>query len=150
LPGELVAERTQSYKSHRRYIPVYHFFALPVVVLNVVVEILRLNKYRTLYHVWLVLFAIALAVFIVVARYMAARVQDRVIRLEERMRLGRLLPEELRGRIEELRPSQLVALRFASDEELPDLARRCFDGELTRAEQIKKEIRTWRPDYLRM
>jgi hypothetical protein len=145
-----MAKRAQSYESHRRYIPAYHFFALPVVILNVVVEILRLNKYRTLYHVWLVLFAFALAVFIVFARSMAARVQDRVIRLEERMRLGRLLPEELRGRIDEIRPSHLVALRFAADEELPELAQRCLSGELTKAEQIKKEIRTWRPDYLRM
>lgn len=145
-----MAERAQSYESHRRYIPAYHFFALPVVILNVVVEILRLNKYRTLYHVWLVLFALALAVFIVFARSMAARVQDRVIRLEERMRLGRLLPDELRSRIDEISPSHLVALRFASDEELPELAQRCLSGELTRAEQIKKEIRTWRPDHLRM
>ncbi|HLE56754.1 MAG TPA: DUF6526 family protein [Rhodothermia bacterium] len=145
-----MAQRSQSYKSHRRYIPVYHFFALPVVILNVVVEIARLTRSPTLYQAWLVLLALALAIFIVVARSMAARVQDRVIRLEERMRLGRLLPEELRGRIDELRPSHLVALRFASDEELPDLARRCLTGELTRAEQIKKEIRTWRPDYLRM
>jgi len=145
-----MAERAQSYKSHRRYIPVFHFFAVPVVVLNVIVEILRLNKYRTLYHLWGVLFALALAVFIFAARYMVARVQDRVIRLEERIRLGRLLPEELRGRIDEIRPSHLVALRFASDEELPDLARRCLAGELARAEQIKKEIRTWRPDNLRM
>jgi hypothetical protein len=81
---------------------------------------------------------------------MAARVQDRVIRLEERMRLGRLLPEELRGRIDEIRPSQLVALRFAADEELPELAQRCLSGELTKAEQIKKSIRVWRPDHLRM
>lgn len=145
-----MAERAQSYESHRRYIPAYHFFALPVVILNVIVEILRLNKYRTLYHVWLVLFALALAVFIVFARSMAARVQDRVIRLEERMRLGRLLPEELRGRIDEIRPSHLVAMRFASDEELPELAQRCLKGEFTKAEQIKKEIRTWRPDHLRM
>lgn len=145
-----MAQPAQSYKSHRRYIPVYHFFALPVVILNVVVEIVRLTRSPTLYNAWLVLFALALAIFIVVARSMAARVQDRVIRLEERMRLGRLLPEELHDRIDELRPSHLVALRFASDEELPDLARRCLAGELTRAEQIKKEIRTWRPDYLRM
>lgn len=145
-----MAERAQSYESHRRYVPAYHFFALPVVILNVVVEILRFNKYRTLYHVWLVLFALALAVFIVFARAMAARVQDRVIRLEERMRLGRLLPEELRSRIDEIRPSQLVALRFAADEELAELAQRCLSGELTKAEQIKRSIRVWRPDHLRM
>jgi hypothetical protein len=145
-----MAERTQSYKSHRRYVPAYHFFALPIIGINVIVEAVRLVRSPTLYHAWLVLFALALAVFANFARFMAARVQDRVIRLEERMRLGRLLPEELRGRIDELTPSQLVALRFASDEELPDLARRCFVGELTKAEQIKKEITTWRPDYLRM
>jgi len=145
-----MAERSQSYKTHRRYIPIYHFFVLPVVVLNAVVEIVRLVRSPTLYQAWLVLFALALAVFVNFPRYMAARVQDRVIRLEERMRLGRLLPEDLRGRIDEIRPSHLVALRFASDEELPDLARRCLEGELTRGEQIKKEIRTWRPDYLRM
>ncbi len=145
-----MAERTQSYKSHRRYVPAYHFFALPIIAINVIVEGVRLVRSPTLYHVWLVLFALALAVFATFARFMAARVQDRVIRLEERMRLGRLLPEELHGRIEELRPQQLVALRFASDEELPGLTRRIFEGELTKAEQIKKEIRTWRPDYLRM
>ena len=145
-----MADRTQSYTSHRRYVPAYHFFALPIIAINVVVEAVRLVRSPTLYHAWLVLFALALAVFVNFPRYMAARVQDRVIRLEERMRLGRLLPEELRGRIEELRPSQLVALRFASDEELPGLTRRIFDGELTKADQIKKEIRTWRPDFLRM
>lgn len=145
-----MAERPQSYQTHRRYIPAYHFFALPVVLLNVVVEIVRLVRSPTLYQGWLVVFALALAVFVNFARYMAARVQDRVIRLEERMRLGRLLPEELQSKIDEIRPSHLVALRFASDEELPDLARRCLDGELTKGEQVKKEIRTWRPDYLRM
>lgn len=145
-----MAERPQSYKTHRRYVPAYHFFALPVVLLNVVVEIVRLVRSPTLYQGWLVVFALALAVFVNFARHMAARVQDRVIRLEERMRLGRLLPEELQSRIDEIRPSHLVALRFASDEELPDLARHCLDGELTSGEQIKKHIKTWRPDYLRM
>ena len=145
-----MAEKPQSYKSHRRYIPVYHFFVLPIVAINVVVEAVRLSRFPTLYHAWVLLFAVALAVFVNFPRFMAARVQDRVIRLEERMRLGRLLPEELQGRIDDLRPSQLVALRFASDEELPALARRVFDGELTKSDQIKKEIRTWRPDHLRM
>lgn len=145
-----MAEGTQSYKSHRRYVPAYHFFALPILGINVIVEAVRLVRSPTLYHAWLVLLALALAVFAFFARVMAARVQDRVIRVEERMRLGRLLSEELHGRIEELRPQQLVALRFASDEELPGLTRRIFDGELTKAEQIKKEITTWRPDHLRM
>lgn len=145
-----MAERPQSYETHRRYIPAYHFFALPVVLINLVVEIVRLVRSPTLYQAWLVVFALALAIFVNFARYMAARVQDRVIRVEERMRLGRLLPTELQSRIDEIRPSHLVALRFASDEELPDLAQRCLAGELTKGEQIKKEIKTWRPDHLRM
>ena len=145
-----MAERAQSYKSHRRYIPIYHFFVLPVIGINAIVEIVRLVRAPTLYQAWLVLFAVALAIFVNVPRFMAARVQDRVIRLEERIRLGRLLPAEMHGKIEQLRPSQLVALRFASDEELPGLARRVFDGELAKADEIKKEIKTWRPDYLRM
>lgn len=145
-----MAEQSQSYSSHRRYIPIYHFFALPVLIINVVVEMVRFGSFQTVYQFWLIAVAVALAALAWEARAMAARAQDRVIRLEERMRLGRLLPDELRGRIEELRPSHLVALRFASDEELPVLAQRCLAGELTKAEQIKKEIRTWRPDYLRV
>ncbi len=145
-----MAERAQSYESHRRYVPAYHFFALPVLLINIVVEAVRFGNNRTVYQFWLFVVALALGVFANAARAMVARVQDRVIRIEERMRLGRLLPEELRGRIDEIRPSHLVAMRFASDEELPELAQRCLKGELTKAEQIKKEIRTWRPDHLRM
>ncbi len=144
-----MARLPQTYKSHRRFIPVFHFFVVPVLVLNVIVELLRLNKYRTPYHVWVVLVALALAVFVFVARYMAARVQDRVIRLEERARLGALLPPDIRDRVNDLTPNQLVGLRFASDEEVADLARRCLAGELTKGEQVKKQVKNWRPDYLR-
>ncbi len=139
----------QTYKSHRKYIPVFHFFVEPVLLLNVIAQLLYLNKYRTLYKAWMVVVAIALAVLPFIARYMVARVQDRVIRLEERMRLASLLPAEVRGRIDDLTTPQLVALRFASDEELPALAQRCLSGELTNGEQIKKEIRSWRSDYAR-
>jgi len=139
----------QTYKSHRKYLPVFHFFVEPVLLLNVIAQLLYLNKYRTLYKAWMVVVAIALAVLPFVARYMVARVQDRVIRFEERMRLASLLPVEVRGRIDDLTTPQLVALRFASDDELPALAQRCLSGELTKGEQIKKEIRSWRPDYAR-
>lgn len=144
-----MAQSVQTYKTHRRFIPIFHFFVVPIVILNFVAEVARLNKYRTPYHVFLVLFALALVVLIFATRYMANRVQDRVIRLEERMRLNTLLPEEMRGRVNELTPTQLVGLRYASDEELPTLARRCLDGELTKGEQVKKEVKTWRPDTLR-
>lgn len=140
----------QTYKTHRRYIPVFHFFAIPVLVLNVVAQFLYFLKWRTFYKAWQVVVAIALAIFIIIVRSMIARVQDRVIRLEETTRLGALLPENLRARVGELTPAQLVALRFASDEEVPGLVERCFTGEFATANQIKKEVKTWRPDNLRM
>lgn len=140
----------QTYKTHRRFIPVYHYFVAPVLVLNVAVEVARLLKYHTLYKVWGVLVATALAIFVFAARGMSTRAQDRAIRLEERARLAALLPEDLRVRADDLTVSQLVGLRFASDDELPGLARRCLDGELTTAEQVKKEIKTWRPDSHRV
>jgi hypothetical protein len=139
----------QTYKTHRRYIPLFHFFVEPVLILNVVAQLLYFNRYRTLYRGWAVVVALALAALVFFARYMVARVQDRVIRLEERMRLASIAPAEMRGRINDLTMAQLVALRFASDEELPGLAARCLSGELKGGEQIKKEIKTWRPDNAR-
>jgi hypothetical protein len=139
----------QSYKSHSKYIPIFHFFVEPVLLLNVIAQLLYLNKYRTLYKVWMVVVAVALAIVPFAARYMMARVQDRVIRLEERLRLASLLPAEVRGRISELTIPQFVALRFASDEEVAGLAQRCLSGELTKGDQIKKEIKTWRSDNVR-
>jgi hypothetical protein len=139
----------QTYTTHRRYLPVFHFFVEPVLILNVVAQLLYFNKDRTLYRAWTAVVAIALAVLVFVARYMVARVQDRVIRLEERTRLESIAPAELRGRINDITMRQLVALRFASDEELPGLAARCLSGELESGEQIKKAIKTWRPDNAR-
>jgi hypothetical protein len=140
----------QSYKSHRRYVPLYHFFAVPVLIANVVVELVRLNKYPTTYRVWEVVVAIALVIVAFALRGMANRAQDRGIRIEERARLAALLPADLRGRVNDLTVSQLVALRFAPDDELPDLARRCLSGEVTKADQIKKEIKNWRTDHHRV
>jgi hypothetical protein len=141
--------KEQTYKTHRRYVPLYHFVALPILILNVFAQLLYFNKYRTLFKAWMVIVAIALAILAWVAREMTARVQDRVIRLEERMRLTSVLPPELSSRINELTPRQLVSLRFAPVEELPDLVRRCLSGELKGGEQIKREIVAWRADHLR-
>jgi hypothetical protein len=93
--------------------------------------------------------AVALILVYFYARLMALTVQDRVIRLEERLRLERLLPADLKGRIPEFDVDQLVSLRFASDAELPHLARKVLDEKLTDRKVIKKMIRTWRPDFLR-
>src|SRR6476620_5382963 len=139
----------QTYKSHRKYIPIFHFFVEPVLLLNVIAQVLYFNKYRTSYKAWMIVVAIALAIVPFAARSMMARVQDRVIRLEERLRLASLLPTDVRGRIDDLTTPQLVALRFASDEEASGLVQRCLNGELTKGDQIKREIKTWRPDYAR-
>lgn len=139
----------QSFKSHRRYIPAYHFFALPVLILNVVAQVLYFFKYHTAYKLFMIVVAIALVVFAFATRYMVARVQDRVIRSEERLRLSNLLPVEMHAGINDLTAGQLVGLRFASDNEVVGLAQRCMSGELTKREQIKKEIKNWRPDNLR-
>jgi hypothetical protein len=92
----------------------------------------------------------ALVIAIVLARSYALTVQNRVIRLEERMRLQRCLPEDLRARIDELKTSQLVAMRFCSDEELPEITREVLSGELRERDDIKKRISKWRPDWLRV
>jgi hypothetical protein len=145
-----MAQQTQTYASHRRYIPAFHFFVLPVLLGNIIVAIVRLVRAPTLSTTWGLLVALAIGIGIAYARFMPLRAQDRVIRLEERDRLARLLPADLRGRIGELTTGQLIALRFAPDEELADLVRRSLSGELKGSGQIKRAIRNWRGDYLRV
>jgi hypothetical protein len=128
----------------------WHFFALPVLIINVFVVAVRLFRAPTLANTWSVVVAVALVVAIFVSRVMPLRAQDRVIRLEERLRLEKLLPADLRGRVDELTPEQLIGLRFASDDELPQLTRRALSGELKTRSDIKAAIATWRPDLLRV
>lgn len=145
-----MAAKEQSYSTHRRYNFWHHFVVQPIFIANFVVEVTRMVEAPTGYNAWLVFFAFGLLLFSFTARSMSLRAQDRVIRLEEQLRLSRLLMGDDVAAIDRLRPGQLIALRFASDEEVPDLVRRCTSGELTSPEQIKKAISSWRPDYLRV
>jgi len=145
-----MADSDQSYKAHRRFLPPYHFFILPVLAINVFVELARFYRYRTLYHVWLVTVTVALVVLALMARAMALTTQTRLIRLEERLRLQRLMPAGEDATIAALEPGQLVGLRFASDEEVPGLARRCAAGDLKSSGDVKKQIKNWRADHLRV
>lgn len=145
-----MADSIQTYASHRRYIPEFHFFVLPVLIANIVITIVEFVRHPRFVTGWIVVMAFALAIGIWTARRMALRAQDRIIRLEERWRLERLLPPELRGRLGELRTSQLIAIRFAPDDEVPELVRRALDGELARQGDIKRAIRNWRADHLRV
>lgn len=128
----------------------WHFFALPVLVINVFVVGYHFVRDPRLMNGWAVIVAIALALGIFISRSMPLRAQDRIIRLEERTRMERLLPSDLRGRIGELTASQLIAIRFAADDEVPDLTRRALSGELKSQGDIKRAIRNWRADHLRV
>jgi Family of unknown function (DUF6526) len=139
----------QSFANHVRLDPPFHFFVLPVFALTVIVALVHLVMHPGLHAALLVLFAIAAATAVLRIRVYALKVQDRVIRLEERLRLAILVDKPLRARITELTESQLVALRFASDAELPALAARALSENLSNAD-IKKAITQWRPDYWRV
>lgn len=149
-PEGFMADSAQSYRAHRRFLPPYHFFIAPVLAINVFVELARLYKYQTLYHVWMVTVALALIGLGLMARAMALTAQTRVIRLEERLRLQSLMRAEERATILALKPGQLVGLRFASDEEAPELARRCAAGDLKSSGDVKKQVKNWRADHLRV
>jgi hypothetical protein len=152
-----VAEtKPQTFANHPRWDPIYHFFVIPVFVLALLLTLVHFFAHITegdmrdhVHSFLLILLATALLIMAFKERMYALKVQDRVIRLEEQLRLMRLLPEPLRSRIPELTEGQLCALRFASDAEVAKLAERALNEKLSRAD-IKKAIQNWRPDYWRV
>jgi hypothetical protein len=139
----------QSLSNHTRFDPPFHFFILPVFAITVIVAVVHLVRHPALLSAWLVVLALATMTAVLKIRMYALRVQDRIIRLEERLRLAILVDKPLRARIVELSESQLVGLRFASDAELPVLTARTLSEKLSRTE-IKKAVSQWRPDYWRV
>ncbi|HEV2195799.1 MAG TPA: DUF6526 family protein [Candidatus Acidoferrum sp.] len=140
----------QNLKNHGRFVPLYHFFALPILIGNFGTRVYFWVKAGfALSHFFPILLAAALFLGILYARLFALAVQDRLIRLEERVRYERVLPEELRWRADELTVNQFVSLRFASDDELPALMKKVLDEKMTSRKAIKQLIKNWRPDYLR-
>jgi hypothetical protein len=139
----------QNYSNYKRRDPLFHFFILPVFAVTLLATIYHLVRRPGLHSGWLVLVIVAAMVAIFKLRMYPLKVQDRVIRLEERLRLATLLDASLRPRIAEFTESQLVALRFASDAELPALAARALNEKLPTAE-IKKAIQHWRADNWRV
>jgi hypothetical protein len=139
-----------NYKTHRKFVPAYHFVALGLIFLY-----LLWSLYNLIFHFSLGSIAglcLALGVFLALfyARIFPLAVQDRVIYLEQELRLRDLLPAELHDRIPEIKKNHRVALRFAHDDEVPGLVERILAGELKGGEAIKKEIRVWVRDPLRM
>lgn len=139
----------QNFESHSRFFPLFHFVVAPILLLNIVWSIVRLTRHVSFDTIVLLLVAIALFLLALTARLMALTVQDRVIRLEMRLRLQQLLQPELRARIPEFTVDQLISLRFASDAELPALAQKVLDEKLTSRKTIKKMVRDWQADLLR-
>jgi hypothetical protein len=144
-----MAERVQTYKNHPRLLPAFHFFVLPVLLVNVLNEVRRAWRYPSEGSLFLVVVAAALFTLAYLSRSQALTVQDRVIRLEMRLRMRQILPPELQTRIQELTHRQLVALRFASDAELPELVREILAGKLTTVKEIKLRVKNWQGDWLR-
>jgi hypothetical protein len=146
----------QNFSNHGKFVPMFHFFVIPVLLANVLVQCYSFVRWfpatpsAILAGVFGILVAIALLVTPFLARVFALGVQDRVIRLEERLRYERLLPDDLKPRIGEFTINQLVSLRFACDAELPALARKVLDAKMSERKAIKQMVQNWRPDYQRV
>lgn len=139
----------QTYANHRRFDPLFHFALAPFFLVAWVVSVVYLVRQPDLHHALLMLAALAFLLLTLTVRGYALKVQDRVIRLEERLRMERLLPGDLKARIEELTVRQCVGLRFAADGELADRVREAL-AEGLNDEAIKKRIQVWRPDTNRV
>ena len=143
----------QNYANHTRYVPAYHFVLFGIVFINLIYSLYRFFRY------WMqtpgqdgmrVLIAVALAIFFVYTRQFATTLQDRIIRLEMTLRLEKVLPADQRPRIKEYTVGQLIALRFAPDDELPALAAKVLAEKITERKVIKQMIKNWSADNLRV
>lgn len=139
----------QNYSNHLRWFPLFHFVVTPILLAYAIWAIWTFVRSPGVEGFWAAAFAIGVFLAALASRAMAVRVQDRVIRLEMRLRLATILPADLRPHILRLTPKQLVGLRFASDAELPELVRQVIAGTLADQKAIKKAITNWQADHLR-
>ena len=140
----------QTYANHKRVYPLFHLFVSPILIANFAWTLIDAIREPSFDTIWAAVVAAALYGVAFAARHMALILQNRLISLEQRLRLAQILPDDLRGRVGELKLGQLIALRFASDAELPDLTRRCLTGEFATNDDIKRAVRDWRRDTLRV
>jgi hypothetical protein len=140
----------QTYANHARFVPLFHFVTFGLLVVNALYRLYVVVRYFSGGALIDALLGIGLVLLAWSVRTFDTRLQDRIIRLEMRLRLARLLPPDLQPRIAELRPGQLIALRFAPDAEVPGLVDEILAGRLSKGSEIKQRIKTWEPDYLRV
>lgn len=141
---------TQTYQNHTRYFPLVHFVLFPALLFNLIWQIVRLYQEPNWDRAEWLFMALVFIAMNVAARLQALKAQDRVIRLEERLRFNELLPKDLAEKAMNLKTGQLIALRFASDEELQGLVEKTLSGQLKTSKEIKLAINNWRGDYLRV
>jgi Family of unknown function (DUF6526) len=142
-------EKPQSFRNHARVFPPFHFFVLPLFLVNLIYRLVELKNGISFASIFDVLLALGFVVMAISLRIMALSVQDRVIRLEMQLRLEKLLPADLRSRTGEFTVEQMIGLRFASDDELSALCRQVLDEKVADRKTIKSRVKAWRPDYLR-
>jgi hypothetical protein len=140
---------SQNYSNHAKFVPPFHFFVLPVLLVNVGISISRVIRVQTFDSIFAVLFALALLMGVLFGRIFALKVQDRIIHLEMILRMKQLLPADLQPRIDEFTLEQLIGLRFASDSELPELSRKVLQNNIAKRKPIKQMIQNWKADELR-
>ena len=145
-----MAEQEQNFANHARFVAPFHYVAFPILLLNLGYRLYWLSGGLRFDAVLDVLVGVALIIVALFARVFALGAQDRVIRLEMRLRMRELLPDDLQGRINDFTPTQMVGLRFAGDAELPALARKVLNENITKATPIKKAITDWQPDLHRL
>lgn len=141
---------TQNFQNHARFFPLVHFIIMPILFINLIWQIVWLSQDKTWANVNNLIIAVAMILISTAARLQALKAQDRVIRLEEKLRYREILPKDLFEKSKSLRTGQIIALRFASDEELPSLMERTLNGEFNKPKEIKQAIKNWRGDYLRV
>ena len=145
-----MSNATQSFQNHTRVVPAFHFVTLPLLVINLVWSVARVVRHPSADSGMGLVLGVALVLLATFTRQFAVSVQDRVIRLEMRLRIRELCPPDLAARAREFTPAQLIALRFAGDAELPALARKVLDDKLVDRKTIKRMVTDWQPDNMRV
>lgn len=139
----------QNFANHSRRDPLFHFIVVPLLLANLIISIVWAVQRPNFHHIWFAVFSFAVLVLTLIVRMYSAKVQDRVIRLEERLRLQSLAPQEWHAQLYKLTEGQLIGLRFAGDDEVVELAKQALEHNLNR-KQIKERIKNWRADDWRI
>lgn len=145
-----MSEPAQNFENHAKFVRAYHGVAFPMLLVPTLWFAYQTVTDFSINGLMFQVFAVGLIIVWLFARLFPLGVQDRVIRLEEQMRLARLLPDDLRDRVGDFTTNQLVGLRFAPDDELPDLARRVLDEGMSDRKAIKQAVKNWRADNQRI